>query len=160
VTDSDNTRQIGGLQPRSSTQDLSRLLRRNRPTVDEGPPEVPTAPESPPKDQAQEVAQKGSPKTETATSQTAGMPRVAHKAPEPPVDSETKRMTVYIASRHYARARAAYRATSYASRDRSWSDFVEKAIVAELERREAEFNAGEPYAPDSSPLSPGRPLSS
>ena len=159
MTDSDNTRQIGGLQPRSSTQDLSRLLRRNRLTVEKGPTEVPTAPESPPEDQAQKAAQKGSPKKETPTSETAGKPRVDRETPEPSVDSETKRMTVYIASRHYARARAAYRATSYASRDRSWSDFVEKAIVAELERREAEFNAGEHYAPDSSPLSPGRPLS-
>ncbi|MBD8585992.1 hypothetical protein IFT90_15660 [Frigoribacterium sp. CFBP 8766] len=159
MTDSDNTRQIGGLQPRSSTQDLSRLLRRNRPAVEEGLPELPKAPESPPEDQAQKVVEKGSPTTGTQTSKTAGKPRVARKAPEPSVDSETKRMTVYIASRHYARARAAYRATSYASRDRSWSDFVEKAIVAELEKREAQFNAGEPYAPDPSPLSPGRPLS-
>jgi hypothetical protein len=43
------------------------------------------------------------------------------------------------------RARAAYRATSYAEGDNSWSHFVAKAIEAETARREAEHNDGEMY---------------
>ncbi|WP_354172444.1 hypothetical protein [Arthrobacter sp. UYEF36] len=38
------------------------------------------------------------------------------------------------------RARAAYRATSYAEGDNTWSHFVAKAIEAETAHREAEHN--------------------
>jgi hypothetical protein len=43
------------------------------------------------------------------------------------------------------RARAAYRATSYAEGDNTWNHFVAKAIEAETARREAEHNEGEMY---------------
>ena len=159
MIDDDKSRRIGGLEPRAGSPDLSRLIRRNRPEASgsqtQSPPaivdnsdDVTAVPVSSTALRAKEPAQEKAPQPSSVSADK-----------EMPVDSETKRMTVYIASRHYARARAAYRATSYAARDRSWSDFVEKAIVAELERREVEHNAGEAYAPDASPLSPGRPLS-
>ena len=43
------------------------------------------------------------------------------------------------------RARAAYRATSYAEGDNTWSHFVAKAIEAETTRREADHNEGQMY---------------
>jgi len=159
MTDDNGSRRIGGLEPRTSAPDLSRLIRRNRPADSEQASDSPAAT----KEVSGQAAVGETPLSPSGVDApqpaTAATPGQASAQSDPAVDSETKRMTVYIASRHYARARAAYRATSYAARDRSWSDFVEKALVAELERREAEHNAGEPYAPDSSPLSPGRPLS-
>ena len=160
MTDDNGSRRIGGLEPRTTAPDLSRLIRRNRPESGEMPSSTPAL-----KDDVSGALIGGDapePSSPTDVSQTKPMPAPssAPATANTAVDSQTKRMTVYLTSRHYARARAAYRATSYAAQDRSWSDFVEKALVAEFERREAEFNAGEPYAPDSSPLSPGRPLSS
>ncbi|WP_369828612.1 hypothetical protein [Cryobacterium sp. M91] len=68
-------------------------------------------------------------------------------------------MTTYLSAQTRYRARATYRATSHLEGDKSWSDFVERAIKAEVERRELLHNAGEPYEGDSSPLPVGRPLS-
>lgn len=45
-------------------------------------------------------------------------------------------MTVSIPAALRNRARAAYRATSYAEGDNTWSHFVAKAIEAETARRE------------------------
>lgn len=160
MTNNDNSRRIGGLEPRAASPDLSRLIRKNRPAADAPPQNGPAATEN---ESGAHVEGAAASRTPAATTPEKAKPDDSRATPatqQPAVDSETKRMTVYIASRHYARARAAYRATSYVARDRSWSDFVEKALIAELERREAEHNAGEPYAPDPSPLSPGRPLSS
>ncbi len=74
------------------------------------------------------------------------------------VDS-TARMTTYLSAATRDRARATYRATSHLEGDESWSDFVERAVLAEVERRELTHNAGEKYKGDSSPLPVGRPLS-
>ncbi|WP_442855749.1 ParB family protein [Frigoribacterium sp. Leaf263] len=160
MTDNEKSRRIGGLEPRAAAPDLSRLIRRNRPEASGGEMKEPAAADDVSGDTTEGHIPSTVPGAKKPMLGVAREPSSSPAAEETAVDSETKRMTVYIASRHYARARAAYRATSYAARDRSWSDFVEKAIVAELERREAQHNAGKAYAPDSSPLSPGRPLSS
>ncbi|WP_425266425.1 ParB family protein [Cryobacterium zongtaii] len=68
-------------------------------------------------------------------------------------------MTTYLSANTRDRARATYRATSHLEGDKSWSDFVERAILAEVERRELAHHAGERYEGDSSPLPVGRPLS-
>ena len=70
----------------------------------------------------------------------------------------TRRMATYLSHRTRDRARATYRATSHLEGDKSWSEFVERAILAEVERREITHNAGERYQADSSPLPAGRPL--
>jgi hypothetical protein len=159
MTENDSSRRIAGLEPRTAAPDLSRLIRRNRPEASDTSENTPAATNDASKDVAGPEVPSITSGAENPQRGAGTEPRPTPVSPEAAVDSETKRMTVYIASRHYARARAAYRATSYAARDRSWSDFVEKALIAELERREADHNAGQPYAPDSSPLSPGRPLS-
>lgn len=58
----------------------------------------------------------------------------------------------------FVRVREAYRTTSHLEGDKSWSDFVERAILTEVLRREAAHNSGQVYVGDQTPLSPGRPL--
>ena len=75
-----------------------------------------------------------------------------------PKDTETANMTVSIPAALRNRARAAYRATSYAEGDNTWSHFVAKAIEAETARREAEHNEGEMYPSWGENLPGGRRL--
>ncbi len=88
----------------------------------------------------------------------AAAPPVA--AVEEPAEKKqtNKPVTVYISQEVYTRARLTYKATSSAERDRNWSQFVEKAIAGEIERRELRHNAGDPFDGVDTPLSPGRPL--
>ena len=71
---------------------------------------------------------------------------------------ETANMTVSIPAALRNRARAAYRATSYAEGDNTWSHFVAKAIEAETARREAEHNDGAMYPSWGENLPGGRRL--
>ena len=66
-------------------------------------------------------------------------------------------ITVYLPHSLRNRARAAYRATSGDERDLSWSEFVGKAVLAEVERREREHNEGLPYEGGALPLGAGAP---
>jgi Centromere-binding protein ParB C-terminal len=75
-----------------------------------------------------------------------------------PKDTETANMTVSIPAALRNRARAAYRATSYAEGDNTWSHFVAKAIEAETARREVEHNKGEMYPSWGEKLPGGRRL--
>jgi hypothetical protein len=131
-------RSIKGLAPRGATPDFSRLQRRNR--ISPVTPAPRPSPEMPPVEAA-------TPDPNRATAQT---PLTAS------VDRE--RVTTYLDGRLRARAREAYRATSHLEGDKSWSDFVERAILAEVQRREAAHNDGKTYVGDQTPLSPGRPL--
>ena len=67
-------------------------------------------------------------------------------------------VTFYLSEGLRNRARAAYRSTSFEERDSSWSEMLNKALIAEVERREAEYNRGETFAASEEPLSPGRPI--
>ena len=126
-------RTIGGLAPRSASKpDLSRLQRRNRPEV------VPDA-EPVPERQTELPAST----VPTRTTEAA---------------SSTDRITVYVDHALRLRARTAYRATSHLEGDRTWSDFIERAILREVERREQAHNAGESYPGSDGPLAPGRSI--
>lgn len=131
-------RSIRGLAPRGATPDFSRLQRRNRITPAEPVPEV-----------TRDVRP-----AEVATPE----PGPQALSPAVLVATERERVTTYLDGRLRARAREAYRATSHLEGDKSWSDFVERAILAEVLRREAAHNGGRTYAGDTTPLSPGRPL--
>jgi hypothetical protein len=135
-------RAITGLSPRGATPDFSRLQRRNRVVVPE-----PAVPEVEP------VEQPSLPPA-VAPDLPAAAPSVVSKL----AVAERERVTTYLDGRLRARAREAYRATSHLEGDKSWSDFVERAILAEVTRREAAHNGGRQYAGDETPLSPGRPL--
>lgn len=130
MSDDTPTRQIAGLAHRAGIPDLSRLQARNRPEPTLQPVQQPKVVKS-----------------------TVTPARKSASAVEP-----TARMTTYLSAQTRDRARATYRATSHLEGDKSWSDFVERAIQAEVERREVLHNAGEPYESDNSPLPVGRPL--
>jgi hypothetical protein len=67
-------------------------------------------------------------------------------------------ITFYLSESLRNRARAAYRSTSFAERDSSWSDMLTKALLAEVERRERAHNNGERFIASEEPLTPGRPI--
>lgn len=141
-------RSITGLAPRGATPDFSRLQRRNRVVpvaarLEEFESEPASVPVSVPTQSPENVEMAPAP-----------------QAPRPPVPvaGERERVTTYLDGGLRSRAREAYRATSHLEGDKSWSDFVERAILAEVLRRESEHNEGRTYAGDQTPLSPGRPL--
>jgi hypothetical protein len=153
-------RTISGLKPRSGSPDLSRLQRRNRTTLTEQEVTTPAA-------QEQTVATSNLAEgkvrdLETPSAPTREQPAASDAAavrPAPKAQSErTGRLSTYLTMDTLERARATYRATSHLEHDRTFSDFVERAISAEIIRREAEYNAGERYDADTSRLRPGRPL--
>jgi hypothetical protein len=125
------SRTIDGLAPRSaSNPDLSRLQRRNRPD------NVPAA--------------------EPVSGRSAELSTTVAPTPASDPATSTDRITVYIDHALRLRARTAYRVTSHLEGDRTWSDFIERAILREVERREQAHNAGESYPGTNGPLAPGR----
>lgn len=77
--------------------------------------------------------------------------------PQRPVKKRTT-VTFYLTEAMRNRARAAYRRTSFDERDRSWSEMLNKALLAEVQRREAEYNGGRAFVGNEDPLTPGRPI--
>jgi hypothetical protein len=67
-------------------------------------------------------------------------------------------VTFYLTEAMRNRARAAYRQTSFDERDSSWSEMLNKALLAEVQRREAAYNGGRAFVGNSDPLTPGRPI--
>ncbi|MFE4951911.1 hypothetical protein ACFQ9V_17555 [Leifsonia sp. NPDC056665] len=61
-----------------------------------------------------------------------------------------------IATALRVRARETYRKTAQQAGDRSWADFLETAILREVERRERSFNNGDPFPIIDEQLRPGR----
>ncbi|MFJ4264692.1 hypothetical protein ACIPYU_19810 [Paenarthrobacter nicotinovorans] len=57
------------------------------------------------------------------------------------------------------RAKAAFNATRGQEEDASWSEFVSRAVMNEVYRRERLYNQGEPFPGGTRNLSPGRSLS-
>ncbi|WP_172797095.1 ParB family protein [Devriesea agamarum] len=55
--------------------------------------------------------------------------------------------------------RGAFRHTDRGKGDRSLSDFIHKAVIAEVERREKKYNSGKPFPNlEASPIPRGRPM--
>lgn len=141
-------RMISGLPPRPSAQTggVERLLKKNRPQVSDAPDvvePVATAPEPTP-----------------ATAPAASPSKKARPAPavEVPTEEPKESMSVRVRKSIRARSRAAYRATSAIEADESYSDMIEKAIEAEVRRRELAHNDGKPFAANTASLPAGRPL--
>lgn len=80
--------------------------------------------------------------------------------PAPPEEKKqsNKPVTVYISPEVHTQARLAFKTTRTAEGDRNWSQFVEKAVAAETQRRADLHNGGEAFDGVDEPLSPGRPL--
>ena len=75
-----------------------------------------------------------------------------------PTRSGCTTVTFYLTDAMRNRARAAYRQTSFSERDASWSEMINKALLAEVERRELAYNGGEAFVGNDEPLTPGRPI--
>ena len=67
-------------------------------------------------------------------------------------------ITFYLPECLRNRARATYRSTSFEEEDSSWSEMLNKALLAEVQRREDAHNAGEVFSGNDEPLTPGRPI--
>lgn len=70
--------------------------------------------------------------------------------------SASKQITFYMAADDLKRAKAAYTATSGQEMDRSWSDFISRAVLMEVARRERVYNEGENFPGGTQNLAPGR----
>ncbi|ANF32244.1 hypothetical protein A0130_11685 [Leifsonia xyli] len=78
--------------------------------------------------------------------------------PTPKVPKKRTTVTFYLTDAMRNRARAAYRQTSYDERDTSWSEMINKALLAEVQRRERAYNGGQAFVGNDEPLTPGRPI--
>ncbi|KFC52528.1 hypothetical protein V1463_11910 [Micrococcus yunnanensis] len=69
------------------------------------------------------------------------------------------KVTFYHPQDDTARMRGAFRHTDREEGDRSLSDFIHKAVMAEVERREQKYNSGKPF-PDleAGSIPRGRPM--
>ena len=83
-------------------------------------------------------------------------PAPAAKLPD--TTGERVKVSVYFDARHRDAARAAFRATAHLEGDGSWSDMVEKAVLAEVERRQQAHNDGNPFDGGGDKLTPGRTI--
>lgn len=139
-------RSISGLGPRRPRPDASRLIAANRPALAAAPVEPPTI--EPP-------------------------PVVAPSTPAPPADatgtdasavstsrnSASVKVSVYLPKDLRRAAVAAFKATAHLEADQSWSDMIEKAVRAEVKRREKAHNRGKPFPGGEGKLTPGRSVS-
>jgi len=142
-------RKIGGLSPRTATPDLTRLLHRNR----EAPVTTDVNGATPLIAKDTEISPR---KPKRTGKQTTARTKKLEETSESGVVAP---MTIYVDTNIRARARAAFKATSHLEDDKTWSAFVQKAIMAETKKRELEHNNNEPYESDGGKLSAGRPLS-
>lgn len=72
--------------------------------------------------------------------------------------SALRQITFYMSADQRQRAKAAYQATSGIELDVSWSAFITRAVMAEVERREDAHNEGRAFPGGSGKLTPGRKL--
>ena len=129
------------------TRTVSRLVRANRPA----PTTPPTAAEEPPSDKAPAQSRRSAP-----SRSRAGKERPKAAAVATPKHS----ITVSVPEGTRNRSRAAFRATQHLEDDESYSDFVSKAIDAEVVRREQVHNGGDEFPGGDRNLPSGRPLGS
>jgi hypothetical protein len=73
-------------------------------------------------------------------------------------DTAPKQVTFYMAADDVKRAKAAYTGTSGQEMDRSWSDFVSRTVLMEVERRERIYNEGNRFPGGTRNLAPGRKI--
>lgn len=136
MTDQAPDRRIAGLTPRpAASNDLSRLRSKNR--------------------HPGEVGKSAQPQTPTAIPTEPVVPAAGPAGGE---DGKA-RVSIYLDPIIRDHARATYKATAHLAGDRSWSEFVERAIAAETTRREEQYNEGKEYrVTGDTRLSPGRPI--
>lgn len=162
-------RRVAGLSRRRADPDPARLIAANRPAPPAPPTDQPARTDEATTDPAAEPVPAAdrlpdrtpapdSPRTRRprATSQPTPQPAPATEADQE-VDAPRK-VTTYMHASVRDRAVVAFKATGYLEQDDSWSHMVEKAVLAEVERREAAHNGGQPFTSDGATLKRGRRL--
>lgn len=91
------------------------------------------------------------------TEDVAGAPSSSSHGDTLP-DTTPKQLTFYMARDDVRRAKAAYTGTSGQELDRSWSDFISRAVLMEVERRERLYNEGNQFQGGTRNLAPGRKI--
>lgn len=89
---------------------------------------------------------------------TTPAPTTGEASREPAATTDRVKVSVYLDAQLRDAARAAYRATAHLEKDASWSDMIEKAVTAEVERRQLVYNDGEPFPGSRDKLTPGRTI--
>ncbi|MEO5779172.1 MAG: hypothetical protein ABIQ22_05280 [Arthrobacter oryzae] len=114
----------------------------------------------PPRRRAESVSVQNLIKANRSPGTTEGDAAVASPAsrPAPLPDTAPKQVTFYMATDDVKRAKAAYTGTSSQEMDRSWSDFISRAVLMEVERRERLYNEGNQYQGGTRNLAPGRKI--
>lgn len=79
-------------------------------------------------------------------------------ATEPAPVSRKEQVTFYMPSSDRQRAKDAYKATNGQEMDSSWTDFIARAVMNEVLRRERVYNNGEPFPQTRAKLAPGRKI--
>ena len=75
------------------------------------------------------------------------------------VSASKHKLSIYQHPEDTARLRAAYRQTLAASSDRSFSDFINRLLMTEVEHLEAQHNGGQPFpGVGAGELPTGRPI--
>lgn len=99
------------------------------------------------------------PATSTEPTEAPTAPRPAAPAAAPSGKKYPPKVTFYQPQDDTARMRGAFRHTDREEGDRSLSDFIHKAVMAEVERREKKYNSGQPF-PDleAGSIPRGRPI--
>lgn len=151
---SDATKGLQGLPPRKPAADPRRMVKQNRQSSGnldstlEHVSDVQT-----PSSSAEAMTAPAVPPPPPASGASSRKPASASAV------GPAGRLNASVAAEVKGRAIAAFQATAYLEGDTSFSEFIERALVAEAHRRELAYNNGEPYAV-SRPLRPGRPLKS
>lgn len=128
------------------------------------PPPAP-APASAPATAPSEVDTEPAPTAQDTVPATPAAPAAPAAAIDEPVVAAPARpsrvqQTIYMAPANRDRAKAAFLKTNHMEGDVSWSEFIEQAVLTEVERREQEYNGGVAFAPETQKLRPGRRPSS
>ncbi len=124
---------------------------RRRSTLGAAQPYAPTAPATP---QAPASAPEPAPAA-TSPAPTAPAAKPAPKAGKKP------KVSFYQDPDDTARARAAMVHTQGQEGSRSWSEFVDRALMREAERLEQRYNGGQPWPPvEAGEIPRGRPMGS
>ena len=136
-------RSISGLAPRRPKPDASRLIAANRPAL--------TAPSVEPVEPPPAVAPNPLSLTPPAVLPAADASTVSTDQ-----NRASVKVSVYLPKDLRRAAVAAFKATAHLEADQSWSDMIEKAVRAEVTRRERAHNGGKPFPGGEGRLTPGR----
>ena len=140
-------RAITGLAPRPKPA-AGALLKQNRPVS------TPPSPSVEPQDDASASTPAEPSRPRTRSTRNAAKARTTSKKQ---AAGNKVQLTADVLEDVRGRARAAYRAAAYFEQVATFSQFIENAVIAEVQRIEAAYNDGTPLEPVTENLPSGRP---